>query len=112
MASAQLWDLGAGARKTGRAAYLGKIMITRLGFFAVLAFGWAASVGPASSSGLEAQPAVDTAEQVQLASFFGRPYPYGYTGWGPCIRYIQVETADGPRLRRVRACGPILRSAG
>ena len=89
-------------------------MITRLGFLAVLAFGLAASVGPASSSGLEAQPAVagDTAEQVQLASFFGRPYPYGYTGWGPCIRNIQVETAYGPRLRRVRACGPILRSAG
>jgi hypothetical protein len=37
-------------------------------------------------------------------SFFGRPYPYGYTGWGPCIRYIEVETPLGPRLRRVWVC--------
>ena len=38
------------------------------------------------------------------ASFFGRPFPYGYTGWGPCIRYVEVETRWGLRLRRVRVC--------
>ena len=37
-------------------------------------------------------------------SFFGRPYPYGYTGWGPCVRYVEVETPLGPRVRRVRVC--------
>ncbi len=37
-------------------------------------------------------------------SFWGRPYPYGYTGWGPCIRYVEVETRWGLRLRRVRVC--------
>jgi hypothetical protein len=37
-------------------------------------------------------------------SFFGRPYPYGYTGWGPCVRYVEVETRWGLRLRRVRVC--------
>ena len=89
-------------------------MITRLGFLGILALGLVASAGPASSSGLEAQMVLtgDAAEGLQLASFFGRPYPYGYTGWGPCIRYVEVETPYGPRLRRVRACGPILRSAG
>ena len=35
------------------------------------------------------------------ASFFGRPYPYGYTGWGPCIRYVEVQTRWGMRVRRV-----------
>ena len=92
----------------------GKTMIARLGFLGVVILGFVASAGTASSSSLEALPvlASSTAEHVQLASFFGRPYPYGYTGWGPCIRYIEVDTAYGPRLRRVRSCGPIIRSAG
>ena len=38
------------------------------------------------------------------ASFFGRPYPYGYSGWGRCMRYVPVETPMGLRLRRVRVC--------
>ena len=92
---------------------MGKTMIRRLGF-AVVLLGLAAVAGPAFSSGLDAEisPPSSIAEPVQLASFFGRPYPYGYTGWGPCIRYIEVETPYGPQLRRVRSCGPILRSAG
>ena len=43
-------------------------------------------------------------QNVLDASFFGRPYPYGYTGWGPCVRYVEVEGRYGPRLRRVRVC--------
>jgi len=87
-------------------------MIRRLGL-AVVLLGLAVG-GPAFSSSLdkEISPLSSSAEPVQLASFFGRPYPYGYTGWGPCIRYIEVGTPYGPRLRRVRSCGPILRSAG
>ena len=64
----------------------------------------AVAIGPVQS------PA--TPNNLLEASFFGRPYPYGYTGWGRCVRYVEVETPYGPRLRRVRACGPILRSAG
>jgi hypothetical protein len=46
-----------------------------------------------------------TAQQDLLdVSFFGRPYPYGFTGWGPCTRYVEVETRRGPRLRRVWIC--------
>ncbi len=89
-------------------------MIRQLGFLGILGLGLVASVGAASASGVATQPglASGAAEHMQLASFFGRPYPYGYTGWGPCIRYIEVDTPQGPRLRRVRSCGPIVRSAG
>jgi hypothetical protein len=89
-------------------------MIRRLGLAVVVLIGLAALAGPALSSSLEGDisPPSSTAEPVQLASFFGRPYPYGYTGWGPCIRYVEVETPYGPQLRRVRSCRPILRSAG
>jgi len=88
-------------------------MIRQLGFLGlfgicVFAASPAFSFGAPGATGLIA----GTADHVQLASFFGRPYPYGYTGWGPCIRYIEVDTPYGPRLRRVRSCGPILRSAG
>ena len=44
------------------------------------------------------------AEDVLQASFFGRPYPYGYTGWARCTRYVEVQTPWGPHLRRVRVC--------
>jgi hypothetical protein len=48
-----------------------------------------------------ASPAVDGLFQ---ASFFGRPYPYGYTGWARCTRYVEVQTHSGIHLRRVRVC--------
>ena len=38
------------------------------------------------------------------ASFFGRPYPYGYTGWARCSRYVEVQTHSGVYLRRTRVC--------
>jgi hypothetical protein len=55
--------------------------------------------GPVNRIGTS--PTVNTPME---ASFFGRPYPYGYTGWGPCMRYIEVDTPTGPRLRRVWVC--------
>jgi hypothetical protein len=42
------------------------------------------------------------AKDLVQASFWGRPYPYGYTGWARCTRY--VETHSGTHLRRVRVC--------
>lgn len=47
---------------------------------------------------------LDVRNDLLDVSFSGRPYPYGYTGWGPCIRYVEVETRWGLRLRRVRVC--------
>jgi len=61
----------------------------------------ALAFGPVNSLG---QSASATEGDLLEASFFGRPYPYGYTGWGPCIRYVEVETRWGLRLRRVRVC--------
>jgi hypothetical protein len=89
-------------------------MIRQIGFLGILGLGLVVCTGPALSSDVPTQPGLagSATEHVQLASFFGRPYPYGYTGWGPCVRYIEVDTPNGPRLRRVRSCGPIVRSAG
>ena len=44
------------------------------------------------------------AGDISTASFFARPFPYGYTGWGPCFRYVEVQTRWGLRLRRIRVC--------
>jgi hypothetical protein len=60
----------------------------------------ASALGPVNSVG----PFVSIQRDLLNASFFGRPYPYGYTGWGPCIRYVEVQTRWGLRLRRVRVC--------
>jgi hypothetical protein len=47
----------------------------------------------------------DPATLAMPASFWGRPYPYGYTGWGPCVRYVPVQTAWGTSWQRVSLCG-------
>jgi hypothetical protein len=77
-------------------------------------FGFACLVGLALMSGVSSAlalgpvhsfgPSVSIQPDLLDAAFFGRPYPYGYTGWGPCIRYVEVETRWGLRLRRVRVC--------
>jgi hypothetical protein len=60
----------------------------------------ASAFGPVNSNG----PLAGAERDLLAASFWGRPYPYGYTGWGPCIRYVEVQTRWGLRLRRVRVC--------
>jgi len=68
--------------------------------------------GTLQSEGLQAEipqtqpPAVAPDLSVALlpVSFWGEPFPYGYRGWGPCIRYVPVETPYGIKWRRVRVC--------
>jgi hypothetical protein len=38
-------------------------------------------------------------------SFWAEPFPHGYRGWGPCIRYERFETELGPVFRRISVCG-------
>jgi hypothetical protein len=79
-------------------------MIRRLAFGCFVAIGLMTGAGSAFAFG-PVNPSI-LGEQASLidVSFFGRPYPYGFTGWGPCIRYVEVETRWGPRLRRVWIC--------
>jgi len=81
-------------------------MFRKFGMFFLLGLGIIASINSASAFGPVSLVGRTEAGQANLlhASFFGRPYPYGYTAWGPCIRYVEVETRWGLRLRRVRVC--------
>ena len=86
---------------------MGDSMIQKkIGLVSLLGLAVMAGIGPASAMGPINPLAAHVSAQRDLldVSFFGRPYPYGYTGWGPCIRYVEVETPWGPRLRRVRVC--------
>ncbi len=79
--------------------------IRKLGFACALGLGLAMSANSAFALGPVNLISASAVTQQKLdVSFFGRPYPYGYTGWGPCIRYVEVETRWGLRLRRVRVC--------
>jgi hypothetical protein len=81
-------------------------MILRLGVAIIgcIAVGLVAGAGSAFAFGPINVNVAGDARSVVDVSFFGRPYPYGYTSWGPCVRYVEVETRWGPRLRRVRVC--------
>jgi hypothetical protein len=66
----------------------------------VVSAGSAFAFGPVNAIA----PTADAAGNVVNASFYGRPYPYGYSGWGPCVKYVQVQTRKGTKLRRVWSC--------
>jgi len=80
-------------------------MLRKFGLACVFALGLLGNFTVASAFSLApiqvASPAVDGFLQT---SFSGRPYPYGYTGWARCTRYVEVQTATGTHLRRVRVC--------
>jgi hypothetical protein len=80
-------------------------MLRKFGLVCVFALSLLGNVTDASAFSpapmMGASPAVDG---LLRASFFGRPYPYGYTGWARCTHYVEVQTAAGVRLRRVRVC--------
>jgi hypothetical protein len=78
-------------------------MVRSFGILSVLAVGLVMGSGSASALGLPVNPLQQSAE-TQPVSFMGRPYPFGYSGWGQCVRYVRVETRSGPRLRRVWVC--------
>lgn len=80
-------------------------MLHKFGIVSVLAVGLLGNVTGASAfSAAQLQSASPAADEVLQASFFGRPYPYGYTGWARCTRWVEVETRTGVHLRRVRVC--------
>jgi hypothetical protein len=81
-------------------------MIDRFGFICLLGLALMSSIGPVSAFGPVnvIGGSMNTRSDVVEVSFFGRPYPYGYTGWGPCVRYVEVQTRWGLRLRRVNIC--------
>jgi hypothetical protein len=70
--------------------------------------GLSVSLVAGSTASLAMGPITGAASVAHLlvpASFWGRPFPYGFTGWGPCIRYVPVETAYGTGWQRVSVCG-------
>jgi hypothetical protein len=81
-------------------------MVKKFGILCVLGLALVGSAGSASAFGPvnAIGPSVDAQRDLLDVSFWGRPYPYGYTGWGPCIRYVPIDTPWGLRLRRVRVC--------
>ncbi len=78
-------------------------------FYALVA---AAALAGASSGASAAGPSAALAawgslgSDVALASFWGRPFPYGYAwrGYPGCYRHVLVDTPWGPRWRRVWVC--------
>lgn len=83
----------------------GESMLHKSGIVCVLALGILGNVTAASAfSPAPIDSSTLKAGDVHRASFFGRPYPYGYTGWAPCTRYVEVQTHSGTYLRRVRVC--------
>ena len=86
-------------------------MVGKFGIAGILGLGLLVSASLVSTNAAFAfgpvnsvQSNIGVQRDLVEASFFGRPYPYGFTSWGPCIRYVEVETRWGLRLRRVNVC--------
>jgi hypothetical protein len=81
-------------------------MVGKFGIAWILGIGLLVSASTAFAFGPvnSVQSSAGVQRDLLQASFFGRPYPYGFTNWGPCVRYVEVETRWGLRLRRVNVC--------
>jgi hypothetical protein len=79
-------------------------MLHKFGFACVFALGLLGNVTVASAFAPGPIHGTSQVDGLLQASFSGRPYPYGYTGWARCTRYVEVQTATGIYLRRVRVC--------
>jgi hypothetical protein len=80
-------------------------MLRKFGLGCAFAFSLLGSVTVASAfSPVPIDVASPSVDGLLQTSFSGRPYPYGYTGWARCTRYVEVQTATGVYLRRVRVC--------
>jgi hypothetical protein len=81
-------------------------MVRKFGILGVFAVGLMVSASSALAFGPvnSLQPSAVAQRDVLDVSFLARPYPFGFTGWGHCVRYVEVETRSGPRLRRVWVC--------
>jgi hypothetical protein len=80
-------------------------MLRKLGMVNAVGIGLALATAksPALAFGPIAR-SVTAQRDLLDVSFWARPFPHGYTGWGPCIRYVPVETPWGVRWRRIRVC--------
>jgi len=80
-------------------------MVRKSGIVCVLGLVWAVSCGSAFAMGpVNSSLSLTTPSDVSAVSFFARPFPHGYTPWGRCIRYVEVQTRWGWRLRRINVC--------
>lgn len=80
-------------------------MVQKLGGIFLLVIVLTFGTASAWAFGVPGAPTASTAGSALLdVSFWARPFPYGYTGWGPCIRYVPVETNWGLAYRKVRVC--------
>jgi hypothetical protein len=61
-------------------------------------------LSPQSAVAVNGFDQAEVASMATAISFWGRPYPYGYAGWGPCVRYERIETERGIMSRRVWIC--------
>lgn len=78
-------------------------MLRKFSMMCLVGISLAMVTSPASAFGL-IRPIGSAPHDLFDISFWGRPFPYGHTGWGRCIRYVEVQTPWGLRLRRVRVC--------
>jgi hypothetical protein len=79
-------------------------MLDKFAVTCVLGLGLLGNMSAASAFAPGQLNVTSIADGLLQASFFGRPYPYGYTGWARCTRYVEVQTPSGAYLRRVRVC--------
>lgn len=80
-------------------------MVRKSGIACVLSLAWAVSCNPAFAIGpVNSSPSLAPPSDLSTVSFFARPFPHGYTPWGRCIRYVEVQTRWGWRWRRINVC--------
>ena len=79
-----------------------KIAIRLSAVGVITAFTVSANLLPVSPS------AVGHEAATRKVTFWGYPFPYGYT-WSrrrPCTRYVLIETPRGVRYQRMWVCSP------
>jgi hypothetical protein len=85
----------------GGLAMLSKVLVA-----ATVAFALSVSAGAGYAFPIAAFHAIQSPSSVQPVTFWGEPFPYGYS-WGvvrACTRYVTVEGSRGAHMERVWVC--------